>query len=325
MRTQSHKSLQCEVQSKSNLYDFDHRPTKLWNHEISQDNIPTSMSRSQDNIHERPRSNMRHSINRSPSAIERKDKYFYSQYPRENAKYSSKFDLAMSRTRMEDERYRQYIANPEKTRPDHDHEHRYRDQEVDHRYRVPDVDHRECREYDDRRIVPTRDRRNFGEHRCEQKTSRSFDMHRDYVNDERNRRTARSDSHRRRFEDSRDLRVTQDKRYEEPRDFRDSREKKIDDCREKYCDEKFCRESKERHHSNLPSRDRRSRRNLDRCDRNSVVSRDDYNRERDRYSDRERDSGLSVADGDTSTVSGRSNYLKIVKVRTLAISIHFNY
>ncbi|XP_026332228.1 cyclin-dependent kinase 12-like isoform X2 [Hyposmocoma kahamanoa] len=314
MRTQSHKSLQCEVQPKRDVYDIDQRPTKLRNQEILQDNIPTSMSRSQDNIHERPRSNKRSPISRSPSAVERKDKYFSGQYLRENAKYSSKFDLAMSRTRMADERYRQYLANPDKTRPDHDYEHRYRGQDFDHRYRVQDVDRRECREYDDRRIVPTRDRRNYGEHHCEQKTSRSFDMHRDYVNDERNRRTSRSDSHRRRFEDSRDLRVQQDKRYEEPREFRDSREKKFDDHREKYCDAKYGHEFKERHHSNVPSRDRRSRRNVDRCDRNSVVSRDDdYNRERDRYSDREKDSGLSVADGDTSTVSGRSNYLKVVK------------
>lgn len=260
---------------------------------------------------------MRSPINRSPSAAERKDKYFCCQYPRENAKYSSKFDLAMSRTRMADERYRQYLANPDKTRPDHDHEHRYRGQEIDHRYRSQDIDHREYREYEERRI---KDRRNCGEHRCEQKTSRSFDMHRDYVNDERNRRTSRSDSHRQRFEDSRDFRIPQDKRYEEPRDFRDSREKKFDDHREKYYDEKYGRDSKERHHSNLPSRDRRSRRNLERCERNSVISRDDdYNRERDRYSDRERDSGLSVADGDTSTISGRSNYLKVVKVRMLTI------
>lgn len=315
MRTQSHKSLQCEVESKRDLYDVDQRPTKLRNQEDSQDNIPTSMSRSQDNMHERLRSKARSPLNRSPSAIERKDKYFCCQ----NAKYASRFDLAMSRTRMAEERYRQCLSNSDKARPDQDH--RYRGQDVDHRYRG-DVDHREYRDYEDRRVVPTRDRRNYGEHRCEQKTSRSFDVHRDYTIDERNRRTSRSDSHRRRFEDSRDLRISQDKRYEESRDLRDSREKKFDDRRDKYYDEKYGRESKERHHSNLPSRDRRSRRNLDRCDRNSTVSRDDdYNRERDRYSDRERDSGLSVADGDTSTVSGRSNYLKVVKVRTLIISV----
>lgn len=320
MRTQSHKSLQCQVESKRDLYDVDQRPTKLRIQEISQENIPTSMSRSQDNMHDRPRSKMRSPMNRSPSAIDRKNKYFCCQHSRETAKYSSKFDLAASRTRMADERYRQYLPNSDKTRPDHDH--RYRSQEVDHRYRSQDVDHREYREYDDRRVVPTRDRRSFGEHRCEQKTSRSFDLHRDYANDERNRRTSRSDSHRRRFEDSRDFRVAQDKRYEESRDLRDSKEKKFDERREKYYDEKYRRESKERHHSNLPSRDRRSRRNLDRCDRNSTVSRDDdYNRERDRYSDRERDSGLSVADGDTSTISGRSNYLKVVKVRTLIIAM----
>lgn len=324
MRTQSHKSLQCEVESKRDLYDVDQRPTKLRNQEISQDNIPASMSRSQNNIHERSRSKVR-SPNRSPSAIERKNKYLYSQYSHENAKYSSKFDLAVSRTRMADERYRQYQPNSDK-RPDHDHDHRYRGQEVDHRYRSQDMDQREYREYDDRRIVPTRDKRSYGEHRCEQKTSRSFDVHRDYINDERNRRTTRSDSHRRRFEDPRDLRIPQDKRYEELRDLRDSREKKLDDRREKYYDEKYRRESKERLHSTLPIRDRRSRRNLDRCDRNSTISRDDdYNRDRDRYSDRERDSGLSVADGDTSTISGRSNYLKVVKVRTLIICVYLYY
>lgn len=305
MRTQSHKSLQCEVESKRDLYDVDERPTKLRNQDVSQENILTTMSRSHDNIHQRLRSKGRSPIDRSPSAIEPKNKYYCCQYPRGTTKYPSKFDLAMSRTRMADERCRQYIPSPDLGRPEYYH-------------RGQELDHREYRDYDNRGGLSTRDRRNYGEHRCEQKTSRSFDVHRDYINDERNRRTSRSDSHRRRFEDCRDLREPRDKRYEGPRDFRDSREKKFDDRREKYYDEKYERESKERYHSNLPSRDRRSRRNLDHCDRNSNVSRDDdFNRERDQYSERERDSGLSVADGDTSTVSGRSNYLKVVKVRTI--------
>lgn len=300
MRTQSHKSLQCEVESRRDLYDVDERPTKLQNQELSTDNILASMSRSQDNIHERRlRSKRRSPIDRSPSTIDRRNKYCSCQYPRGTSKYPSKFDLAMSRTRMTDDRYRQYIPNPDLGRPEYD------------------QDLREYRDFDDRRVVPTRDRRNYNEHRCEQKTSRSFDVHRDYVNDERNRRTSRSDSHRRRLEDCRDLREPRDKRYEDLRDLREAKEKKFDDRREKYFDENYERQLKDRHHSNLPSRDQRSRRTLDRCDRNSMVSRDDdYIRERDRYSERERDSGLSVADGDTSTISGRSNYLKVVKVRT---------
>ncbi|KOB70600.1 Uncharacterized protein OBRU01_11970, partial [Operophtera brumata] len=108
---------------------------------------------------------------------------------------------------------------------------------------------------------------------CEQKTSRSFDINRESFVDDRCKRTVRSD--------------TKDKRYY-----------------------KYCNKPREALERNIASKD--FRRSIDRCDRNSIVSREDEYRDRDKYSERERDSGLSVAD-ETSTVSGRSNYLKAVK------------
>lgn len=177
-------------------------------------------------------------------------------YEKERQKYSSKMDF--NRRRQEDDRYREY---PPETVPTRTFINRYGDRPPDYR----DYD-RERRYEDDKRRL------------CEQKTSRSFDTHRDSYDYEKCRRTVRSD--------------TKDKRYDE-----------------KYYD----KPTLDRNFANKAH----SRRNLERCDRNSVVSREDEFRERDRYSERERDSGLSVADGETSTVSGRSNYLRVVKVTFL--------
>lgn len=198
--------------------------------------------------------------------MDKSDKYICSQPADRDANYVGK-DYRNS----SDERYREFPLNGAPTRhcinqycrpPDY---RDYRDLERDPR-----------RHYDD-------DRKYF-----EQKTSRSFDIHREgYPDDDKcYRRTARSDN-------------VKDKRYSEQRERRYGE-------REKYSDERRLgtRESY--------AKDKRSRRNLERYDRISIASReDDY---RERYSERERDSGLSVADGETSTVSERSNCLRVVKV-----------
>lgn len=118
---------------------------------------------------------------------------------------------------------------------------------------------------------------------CEQKTSRSFDIHRERYEGDNVRRTFRSD----------------DKNYE---------------CRHRRFDERGGKkfEDRERFYEDRRREDKgRGKRNVDHhLDRLSVASRDDDYRER--LSERERDSG-SVADG-ASTVSDRSNYLKFVKV-----------
>lgn len=177
-------------------------------------------------------------------------------YEKERTKYTSKMDV--NRRRNEDDRYREY---PPETVPTRTFINRYGDRPPDYR------EYEKERRYDE-------DKRRL----CEQKTSRSFDVHRDSYDFEKSRRSARSDN--------------KDKHYDE-----------------KYYD-------KQTLDRNFASKVR-SRRNLERCDRNSIVSREDEYRERDRYSERERDSGLSVADGETSTVSGRSNYLRVVKVIVL--------
>lgn len=163
----------------------------------------------------------------------------------------------------------------------------------DDRRRHCESDRRPERDYDDKRVSRKYDDRR---RTCEQKTSRSFEMRRDGCVEDGSyyRKTARSDGIKDKTLDDRDYR---DRRYYD----RINREK-FDD--------------KERHRNfgNLPSKDHRSKRNLERLDRMSVVSRDDDYKDRERYSERERDSGLSVADGETSTVSERSNYLRVVKV-----------
>ncbi|KAJ8711827.1 hypothetical protein PYW08_008781 [Mythimna loreyi] len=281
-RTHSHKSLQCEVIAKrSEAYETD-RPVKL-SHEQSREKVGVSRIRSQENFSGKTRTRENSKI-LIPNEVDRVllDRPYYEK---DIPKFVSKLEIARSRMRhAEDDRFPEYPPAPVPTRSCVD---PYRARPPDYR----DYDREMRRHYEE-------DRKRY-----EQRTSRSFDVHREGYDDERNcRRTARSDTNRiRRYEE-------RDKRYDEVGKYYD--EKPV-----KYYDDK----PMEPRPRNNASKDRRWRRNLERCDRNSVASReDDYRdkdreRERDRYSERERDSGMSVADGETSTVSGKSNYLKVVK------------
>ncbi|XP_075984690.1 uncharacterized protein LOC142982183 isoform X2 [Anticarsia gemmatalis] len=259
VRTQSHKSLQCEVNPKRELYDVDRQPVRLKTQK-SRD-IVANKIRSQENCSSRIRSH-----EKLPIEMERSKQDKCYCYEKEPNKYPSKLEMCRSRVRAtEEDRYREYPPMLVPTRSCID---PYRRGPDNRDYREYERDCRP-RHYDD-------DKRKY----IEQKTSRSFDTHRDYYDDDRGRRTARSDQKDRRYDD-------RDKRYDEMSKY--------------YNDKPDHR------------KDRRWKKNMERFERNSVASKDDDYRERDRYSERERDSGLSVADGDTSTVSGRSNYLKVVK------------
>lgn len=251
---------------------MDRQPVRLNSHSRSREMFVPKV-RSQENCCNRIRSHEKLQANENERSKQEKCSCCCEK---ELPKYASKLDMTRSRTRhMEDERYREYppmMVVPTRSCIDP-----YRRQLDNRDYRDYDRDMR-LRHYDD-------DKRKY----VEQKTSRSFDIHRDYHDEERIRRTARSDAKERRYDE-------RDKRYDEIG---------------RYYEEKMP-EPRERLNS-MSNKDRRWKKNLERFERNSVTSRDD-DRERDRYSERERDSGLSVADGDTSTVSGRSNYLKVVKV-----------
>ncbi|XP_072933284.1 uncharacterized protein [Epargyreus clarus] len=272
-RAQSHKSLQCEVVPRRDSYNVDRRPERLQSRQMSSDNISPSRIRSHDNFRSRE-NNIASDIRPS----DRKSQCVcYAPYEKET-KYASKLNVVSSRMRNTD-RYHDYPRDNTPTRS-----------RVDGYYKPHYPEGRDYRDYDDCR-EPTRDRPYEDKRRyCEQKTSRSFDVRREGY-DGRARRTGRSD-------------YNGDKFYPESRDVRDKRY--VDSPKDKYYDDK-------------PSRDRnfnvstkeRLRRNLERFERNSIASRDDDYR--DRYSERERDSGLSVADGETSTMSGRSNCLRVVK------------
>ncbi|RVE49323.1 hypothetical protein evm_006036 [Chilo suppressalis] len=193
-----------------------------------------------------------------------------SRYDKDANCYCSKMNISRSKMRNTvNDRYAYPDHLPSRNNIENCHRSRMFDPRDSRNY---DRDYAAERHYEN-------DRRRF----YDQKTSRSYDVHRDaYPEDEKYfRRTSRSDN-------------VKDKLY---------------DDREKYYDEKIDPlDTRDRY---ISGKDRRPKRNLDRCDRNSVVSRDDEFR--DRYSERERDSGLSVADGDTSTVSGKSNYMRVVK------------
>ncbi|KAG6462678.1 hypothetical protein O3G_MSEX013405 [Manduca sexta] len=242
VRTHSHKSLQCEPVSRRESFNVDRCPDRVRCTQRSREDVELSRIRSQDNYHGRIRS--------SEKIEDRKDKC--GCFNTDTHKYSSKLDMTKSRMHH-DEHYGGYREKSPLRCCDH--------------YRRPERDYRD---YDRRN---DEDKRKF-----EQKASRSFEVHRDKYDDDRYRRTARSD-----------------KRYDE-------REKRYDE-KVKYYDDRIYERDKY-------NKERRSKKNLERFERNSIASReDDF---RDRYSERERDSGLSVAD-ETSTVSGRSNYLRVVK------------
>ncbi|KAJ0172156.1 hypothetical protein K1T71_012129 [Dendrolimus kikuchii] len=257
-RTQSHKSLQCEVQSRHDAYEVDRRPTRIIGHDRSRENVLAPRIRSQEEFRDRIRSH-----DKIPTSDQKPDKCncCYNKVP----KYESKLNMSGSRIRaVADERYRDYPDNRS-----------YVDQNRT-RQEPPYSDY-------DRKNYEDEKKRYF-----EQRASRSFEVHREgYPDDDKCRRTARSDCIKEKLYDEKDKRY--DKYYYEKNVVRD----------------RF----------NGPTKDRRIGKNMDRFERNSIASRDDdyRNKDRDRYSERERDSGLSVADGDTSTISGRSNYLRVVK------------
>ncbi|CAG9568124.1 unnamed protein product [Danaus chrysippus] len=266
-RSQSHKSLQCEVLRKDS-YDVDHKPVRLHSREPSREQSPTR-ARSSEYFRNRVRSH----DNVSPPLDDRKENCVCCPpYNKLHPRYTSKV-IVTDKNRDED-RYRAYPLESTPTRS-----------YLDTYYR-PHADGRDRR--DDRDYKKCEDRRRA----CEAKTSRSFDVHRESHNDDERccRRTARSDG-------------VKDKMY----DIREYRDRKHEErnYREKYYDDRV----RERNYNTQGKE--RVRRNSERYERCSVVSKDeDY---RERYSERERDSGLSVADGENSTISGKSNYLRVVK------------
>lgn len=259
--------------SRRDLLEDTHRPERLRSRNYSKDNLSPSRIRS----HEQVRSRNRSQDTIAVPIDDRKEKCVCCDpYDKQMPKYSSKMNIETKH--YEDDRFRCYPPDISPTKSC-----------VNGKYRSSVPERRDIRAYDER-IRKYDDRRR----QCEHKASRSFDMQREPYTDDRNyRRTARSDGIK---DTSYDDREYIERRYED---------RKI---REKYYD----KDIPERNFSHLPSKEHRSRRNLEKFERASVVSRDeDY---RDRYSERERDSGLSVADGETSTISGRSNYLRVVKV-----------
>lgn len=253
-------------------YDVDHHPVRLRSHEHSRETV--SKSRSQENCRGRV-----YSHERIPTNFRVEKDKCNCCYDKDVTKYSSKLNMTRSKMRnVDDDRYPDYP--PENIIPRN---------HLDHEYRPRPPDNRDYRDYD-RDFAREKHYENEKRRYCEQKTSRSFEVPREYHDDDKYcKRTARSDNNKEKHFDARD------KYYEE----------KHIDSRDRY----------------LLNKDRRVKRNVDRFDRNSVASRDDdykeRDRDRDRYSERERDSGLSVADGETSTISGKSNYLRVVKVSIL--------
>ncbi|CAF4880510.1 unnamed protein product [Pieris macdunnoughi] len=254
-RTQSHKSLQCEVVSRKDSYNVDHhRPVRL-SREQSRDVSP-AYTRSYEKF--RPKGQSRENI-----PTDRKDRCVCCVKDKE--RYSSKLDVSRKiNDEYPPERVQTRIFDDEyyKSRRRDYKDYEERDRDTGSRY------------YEDRKRY------------CEQKTSRSFEVQ-NVHDDDKYRRSVRSEG-------------VKDKDYD---DFkRRFNERQIKD---RYYDER------ERSFSHVP-KERRSRRNIERFDRSSIASKDENYKDRERYSERERDC-LSVADGETSTISGRSNYLKVVK------------
>ncbi|XP_045504294.1 uncharacterized protein LOC123700955 [Colias croceus] len=273
-RTQSHKSLQCEVVSRRDSYNAGNRPVRLPSREQSRDVSP-SCTRSYDNFQTRIRS-------RDNIATSRRDKCACCPvYDKEMPRYSSKMEVERIKP-YEDDKYRDYGPECIPARST-----------LDEFYKSRAPVRRDYKDYDDRDLRSRYydDRRRY----CEQKASRSFEIRKNVNDDEKYRRTTRSDG-------------VKEKDY----DDRSYRNRRLDDRihRDRYYDEK---EARERSFAQVSGKDRRLRRNGEGFDRSSIASREEDYKDRERYSERERDSGLSVADGETSTISGRSNYLRVVK------------
>ncbi|CAK1594011.1 unnamed protein product [Parnassius mnemosyne] len=275
-RAHSHKSLQCEVMPRRDSYDPDRYPSKVHN---QRENTSPSRIRSQENFRSPVR--VRDSCT-VPERIEHKnstEKCVCCSSQNRNHKCESKLEVTKSRPHVIDDRYHAYAPDDTPTGSC-----------IDTRYGIRRHEQREFKDYVDRR-EPVRDKYIDDRRKCcEQRTSRSFEIQREYVDDIR--RTSRSDPHK-----DKHFEVQRNRRYGERN-------------RDRYYDEKLL---------GIEPRDRtyglahkeKSRRNLEQFDRNSVVSRDVD--DRDRYSEKERDSGLSGPDGETSTMSGRSTYMRVVK------------
>ncbi|CAH4027458.1 unnamed protein product [Pieris brassicae] len=256
-RTQSHKSLQCEVVSRKDSYNVEQRPVRL-SREQSRDVSP-AYTRSYEKF--RPKGQSRENI-----PIDRKDRCVCCVKDKE--RYSSKLDV--SRKTNDD-----YPPERVQTRIFDDEYYKSR--------------RRDYKDYEERAIPMDTGSRYYEDRKryCEPKTSRSFDVH-NVHDDDKYRRSVRSEG-------------VKDKEYDDfKRRFNDRQ------IKDRYYDER------ERSFSHVP-KERRSRRNIERFERSSIASKDENYKDRERYSERERDSGLSVADGETSTISGRSNYLRVVK------------
>ncbi|XP_031770567.2 uncharacterized protein LOC113520229 isoform X2 [Galleria mellonella] len=275
--TQSHKSLQCEVVSRRNSCDVNQQPIRLRSHEHSRENV--SKMRSQENFRGRVHSHDKIPTNQLHRS-EKQEKCACASHYDKDPHFASKLDLNASRIHnVVDDRYREYPSNAAPTRNG-----------INHSYRPPPIEHRSYRDYE-RDTMASRHCYDDKRRSFEQKTSRSFDVHKEvYPDDDKYcRRTTRSDANK-------------EKRYDDQKDRRY-------DERDKYFNDRHL----ERDRFHMSSKDKRSRRHMERLERNSFASREDDYRDRDRYSEHGRDSGLSVADGETSTISGRSNYLRVVK------------
>ncbi|XP_059051645.1 uncharacterized protein DDB_G0283697-like isoform X2 [Achroia grisella] len=277
-RSQSHKSLQCEVMSKRDTCHVENRPKKLHSRDPSRENV--SKMRSQENIRETLRGNDKVPTNPLLNRNVMQDKCACCSPHDKVSHFPSKLDLNTSADHnVVDDRYHEYPSNTAPIRSCAQQPYRYLPNE--HRdYRDYERNPHGSRYYDD-------DKRKY----FEQKTSRSFDIPREVYRDDDKyyRRTTRSEANK-------------EKRYDDQRDKRN-------DERDKYFDHRYL----DRDRFNASNKEKRSRHHTDKFERNSIASRDEDYRDRDRYFERERDSGLSVADGETSTVSGRSNYLRVVK------------
>lgn len=267
-RTISHKSLQCEVEPRREVYDANRSPIRIHN---ERGNSPPSRIRSHENFGSPVRGK-----DKCPAPVEHRnytDKCVCCP-PTNMYGCDGKVDIGKSRSHMVHDDYHTYHQDITPTASC-----------VNARHALHRPEQREYRQYVDRRDRYAEDRRRY----CEQKASRSFEVQREYADDVRG--TSRSDPHK-------------GKRAEAQRSRR---------CCDRHGDRYYEEKPvlvKERVYG--LSQKEKSRRHLEQSDRSSIVSRDVD--DRDRLSEREKDSGLSGADGETSTISGRSNYMRVVKV-----------
>ncbi|XP_050672200.1 serine/arginine repetitive matrix protein 1-like isoform X3 [Leptidea sinapis] len=275
-RTLSHKSLQCEVTSRQDSYQMEAKPKHIRSRVLSRD-ISPACTRSNDNFTSKVRSR----DNVTAPGID-KEKFPCSPYAKESSRYLNKLDV--SRANAHEARHENRYGESSDYKPVRNSMNQY--------YRNHESRQKDYKDYDelqDERYGYYEDRPKY----CERKTSRSFEMQKDNIHDENIKKSSRSDSLKAKDYDERYLR---------------GRRKDEKHLKERYYGE---RELRERNYSQF--KERRDRRNIEKCDRSSSASREEDYKDRDRYVERERDSGLSVADGETSTISGRSNYLKVVK------------